>query len=93
MYKQGRKCRDISPKYRVSKDTDTIFHGEISVRRYFRINREESHISRDISAIFPDISHGQRSQTRYSAVNELQWASHLLPRGFEVVQPLTIWAN
>ena len=34
MYKQGRKCRDISPKYRVSKDTDTIFHGEISVRRY-----------------------------------------------------------
>ena len=49
---------------------DTIFHGEISVRRNFgrnpkksAISRNISAISRDISAIFPDISHGQRGST------------------------------
>ena len=37
--------------YRVSNGIDTIFHGEISVWRYFEINIEKSVISRDISEI------------------------------------------
>ena len=66
---QGGKCRDILPKYRVSKGIDTIFLGEISVRRFFGINLEKSAIYSDISAIlarnrwfFLDISPDQRSQ-------------------------------
>ena len=47
----SRYFGDISPKYRVSKGFDTIFHGEISVWRYFGINLEKSAISCDISAI------------------------------------------
>ena len=45
------------------------------------------------SAIFPDISHGQRgsneSQTHYSSPTP----PHLGPRGFEPQTKLTIWAN
>ena len=44
----SRYFDDISPKYRVSKGIDKIFHGEISVQRYFGINLEKSAISRDI---------------------------------------------
>ena len=50
--RQGRKCRDISAIYRVSKGFDTIFHGEISVRQYFRIYREKSAIYHNISVIW-----------------------------------------
>ena len=46
--KMSRYFGEILPKYCVSKGIDTIFHGEISVRRYFGINIEKSAISRDI---------------------------------------------
>ena len=45
-----------------------IFLGEISVRQYFEINLEKLAISRDILAIFLDISHGQRGSTESSAL-------------------------
>ena len=84
--KMSRYFGDISPKYRVSKDIDTIFHGEISVRWYFRINRDISAIlviNQQFFPIYRMVNAGQRSQMCYSAVNELlQCASHLLPRGF-----------
>ena len=54
-YRHDISWRNIGP---------AIFHGEILIRRYFGINPEKSVISRDISAIFPDISHGQRGSTK-----------------------------
>ena len=77
-WKQGRKCRDISAIYRVSKGFDTIFHGEIFVRRYFRdLSREIDYLSREIDYLsryigdlainrrfFSDISRGQRGSTK-----------------------------
>ena len=83
--------------YRVSKGIDTIFHGEISVWRYFEINIEKSVISRDISEIlainrrffliYRMINAGQRKsntlQCSQCATVLLQCASHLLSRGFE----------
>ena len=85
----------------VSKGFNTIFHGEISVRRYFGINLEKSSISRDISVIFPNISHGQRGSTKVKRATVLLQCPPicLLPRGFEPqtfwfgVHPLTTWAN
>ena len=50
---QGRKCRDISTIYRVSNGISTIFHGEISIQRYFGINFEKSTISHDMSVVLP----------------------------------------
>ena len=57
-------------KYRVSMGFDTIFHGEISVRRYFGISREKSPIFRRYIAWSTRVN---ESQTRYSVVNALQW--------------------
>ena len=42
---QGGKYRDISVIYRVLGGVDMIFHGEISVRRYFARNPKKSAIS------------------------------------------------
>ena len=66
-----RKYRDISviyrPIYRVLKVMETIFGGEISLRRNFGRNPKKW----AISTIFPDISDGQHRSTvgqmRYSA--------------------------
>ena len=80
--KISRYFGDISPKYHVSMGFDTIFHGEISVRRYFGISREKSPILAiyrwfgDKSPIFRRYiawsTRVNESQTRYSVVNALQ---------------------
>ena len=53
---QGRKYRNMSVIYRVSKGIDTIFHGEILIRQNFGRNPQKSAISRDKSAIL-EINH------------------------------------
>ena len=77
--KMSRYFGDISPKYRVSKGSDTIFLAEISASRFFGINLEKSAIYRDISAIlvrnrrfFLDISSGQRGSTKSTRYSESQ---------------------
>ena len=78
----SRYFGDLSPKYSVSKGFDMIFHGEISVRRYFGIYREKSPISRDISC-------GQRGSTKVRPATVMLAVAatvphlYLLLRGFE----------
>ena len=54
-YRHDISWRNIGP---------AIFHGEISFRWYLGINPEKLAISRNISTIFLDISHGQRGSTK-----------------------------
>ena len=75
IFQQRRKILryvgDISPIYSVLESINTIFHGEISVRRNFGRNSQKSTIYRDISTILA-INWVNDIQTRYSEVNVLQ---------------------
>ena len=68
----SRYFGDISPKYRVSKGIDTIFLAEISARRFFGINLEESAILARNRRFFLDISPGQCGSTESTRYSESQ---------------------
>ena len=74
----------MSAIYRVSGGVDTIFHGEILVRRYFGRNSPKSAISRRFFPIYHIVNASQRAVKRAT----VPWKTLLLGKGFE---PQTFW--